>query len=429
VAARAVSDTLEAAGVEVWFDENELGGGEAWDAKIRNQIRSCTYFMPVISATTEVRREGYFRREWRLAVDRSHDMADDAMFILPVVIDETNQAGARVPEKFLTVQWLKVPGGQATPALTALAARLARGEHVSHVPSRAPFVSPPPVKGGPPPPPLPPLLETPPLDKLPLPPFPSRPADRHDNLKYYAHVITWFFYTLWLLFKRLPKWGRILVLVWLILMAFSRSCTDHETTGVIRTEKAAKGAIVTDEKDEQEAAAALKSAAKQLDQVAADPNSQNLKAGFARAGAELARTVSKQLNPGGAPVKFGVVPFVTQTDDKAARKFGELVIGQVFAQLTLARPDHVQMQTNVTPLTDETTLRSLAEENGEDRLLVAHIEGTDLVVRLLATATPEVVWLGRYPVQGSDVAGVAAQVIQGVLAATTPTPPAPPAKP
>lgn len=65
-AARALRNTLAAAGLEVWLDEDELGGGEPWDTKLRNQIRTCTYFMPLISATTEVRREGYFRREWRL---------------------------------------------------------------------------------------------------------------------------------------------------------------------------------------------------------------------------------------------------------------------------------------------------------------------------------------------------------------------------
>ena len=70
-AARLLRDCLAEAGLEVWLDEEELAGGEAWDAKIRNQIRTCTYFMPVISATTEVRREGYFRREWRLAVERT----------------------------------------------------------------------------------------------------------------------------------------------------------------------------------------------------------------------------------------------------------------------------------------------------------------------------------------------------------------------
>ena len=87
-AARLLRDTLASAGLEVWLDEDELAGGEAWDAKIRNQIRTCSYFMPVISATTEVRREGYFRREWRLAVERTLDFADDVMFLVPVVIDE-----------------------------------------------------------------------------------------------------------------------------------------------------------------------------------------------------------------------------------------------------------------------------------------------------------------------------------------------------
>src|SRR3954471_6429119 len=124
-AARTLRDTLTEAGLEVWLDEDELAGGEAWDAKIRNQIRTCSYFMPVISATTETRREGYFRREWRLAVERTLDLADDVLFLVPVVIDETREQGARVPEKFTTVQWLRCPGGRANPALTSLARRLA----------------------------------------------------------------------------------------------------------------------------------------------------------------------------------------------------------------------------------------------------------------------------------------------------------------
>src|SRR3954467_5596267 len=93
-AARLLRDTLTEAGLEVWLDEDELAGGEAWDAKIRNQKLSCSYFMPVISATTETRREGYFRREWRLAVERTLDFADDVMFLVPVVIYDTRNAGS-----------------------------------------------------------------------------------------------------------------------------------------------------------------------------------------------------------------------------------------------------------------------------------------------------------------------------------------------
>lgn len=111
-AAKILRDALPTFGLEVWYDESDLTGGDAWDQKIRRQIRECDFFMPVISATTEVRHEGYFRREWRLAVERSFDMADDHTFLLPVVIDEIQQTGARVPERFLTVQWSRLPGGQ-----------------------------------------------------------------------------------------------------------------------------------------------------------------------------------------------------------------------------------------------------------------------------------------------------------------------------
>lgn len=89
VPAQRLCATLRAAGIEVWFDQSELRGGDAWDQKIRREIRDCALFMPLISANTQGRLEGYFRREWRLAAARTHDMADDKPFLVPVVlIDE-----------------------------------------------------------------------------------------------------------------------------------------------------------------------------------------------------------------------------------------------------------------------------------------------------------------------------------------------------
>ena len=117
--AQVIRDALPAFGLEVWYDESDLTGGDSWDQKIRKQIRECDFFMPVISAQTQARIEGYFRREWRLAVERTLDMADDHTFLLPVVIDDTSQAVARVPEKFLSVQWSRLPGGQPTAAFEA----------------------------------------------------------------------------------------------------------------------------------------------------------------------------------------------------------------------------------------------------------------------------------------------------------------------
>jgi len=96
-AAQRICEALRSAGIEVWFDQSELRGGDAWDRQIRRQIHDCTLFIPVISAHSDARREGYFRREWKLAVDRTADMAEDVAFLLPVVIDTTPDATARAP--------------------------------------------------------------------------------------------------------------------------------------------------------------------------------------------------------------------------------------------------------------------------------------------------------------------------------------------
>ena len=73
-AAKRICEALSAAGIEVWFDQSELRGGDAWDQTIRQRIHDCHLFLPVISANTERRDEGYFRSEWRLAVERAGDM-------------------------------------------------------------------------------------------------------------------------------------------------------------------------------------------------------------------------------------------------------------------------------------------------------------------------------------------------------------------
>jgi len=115
-AAKKICEALRAAGVEVWFDQSELVGGDAWDQKIRKQIKECALFVPVISANTQARTEGYFRLEWRLADQRSHLMAKGRPFLLPVAIDAIRDSEAHVPDSFLEVQWTRLSGGETPPA-------------------------------------------------------------------------------------------------------------------------------------------------------------------------------------------------------------------------------------------------------------------------------------------------------------------------
>ncbi len=103
---------LDAAGIVTWFDIDRLEAGDDYDRKIQRNIARCSYFIPVVSATTERRLEGYFRREWSYALDRARNMADGALFILPVTIDATNGAAATVPDKFKAVHFTHVPGGE-----------------------------------------------------------------------------------------------------------------------------------------------------------------------------------------------------------------------------------------------------------------------------------------------------------------------------
>lgn len=126
-AVKLIAEALRAVGVEVWFDANELRGGDAWDAVINKQIRECTLFLPVISAQTELRHEGYFRREWRLGVERTKDMSESVPFLVPILIDDLNEKTADVPADFRRVHWTRLPGGQTDAAFTAHIRELLEG--------------------------------------------------------------------------------------------------------------------------------------------------------------------------------------------------------------------------------------------------------------------------------------------------------------
>jgi TolB-like protein/Flp pilus assembly protein TadD len=126
-AARRIAEALRSSGVEVWFDQNELRGGDTWDAKIRKQINDCTLFLPIISHHTQERNKGYFRLEWKLAVEQTHLMLDGVPFLAPVVVDETPESGAAVPPEFMKVQWTRLPGALPTPQFVAQVQRLLGG--------------------------------------------------------------------------------------------------------------------------------------------------------------------------------------------------------------------------------------------------------------------------------------------------------------
>jgi TolB-like protein/cytochrome c-type biogenesis protein CcmH/NrfG len=123
-AAHRICAALRAAGIQVFLDQSELRGGDAWDHKIRHEILDCVLFIPIVSRHTQERLEGYFRHEWKLAIERAHHMAEQKAFLLPVVLDDIRDQEAIVPDPFRAVQWTRLPGGETPPAFVERVRRL-----------------------------------------------------------------------------------------------------------------------------------------------------------------------------------------------------------------------------------------------------------------------------------------------------------------
>ena len=125
-AVKRIKAGLEAAGVTTWFDLERLESGDDYDLKVQRNIARCSYFIAVISQNTERRLEAYFRREWSYALDRTRNMADGALFILPVTIDGTNPVAALVPERFRALHFAQLESGEVTPDFARRLAELMR---------------------------------------------------------------------------------------------------------------------------------------------------------------------------------------------------------------------------------------------------------------------------------------------------------------
>ena len=118
-AVQRLKATLDAAGIRTWFDVERLEGGDDYDRKIQRNIARCSFFVPVVSSTTERRLEGYFRREWSYAIDRTRNMAEGSIFLLPVCIEAIDPASARVPDRFQALHFTAAPNGEPPMAFVA----------------------------------------------------------------------------------------------------------------------------------------------------------------------------------------------------------------------------------------------------------------------------------------------------------------------
>jgi TolB-like protein len=377
LAAHAIRDALPAFGLEVWYDESGLDGGDAWDQKIRRQIRECDFFMPLISAQTAARPEGYFRREWRLAVERTLDMADDHTFLLPVVIDDITQAAARVPEKFLSVQWLRVPGGRPTAALEALCRRLASGQPVALQPARKTADQRAAARLQP--------------GAREYPQFPRE--EPGQKVRFWVQVVGWGFQSSWRLFQRFPRWVRIVVYIWVSIALLSRGCMpSHEHSESISSADV-----------------------KKLKEISENYQGSLNKADIAKLGAQIAREFTD--GAGGKPGEAHpllAIPFSAPSGDPVAQKLADSTFAQVYGRIALSHHGRVGLTDEPLSSPDSPAAVEQGRAHHAKYVLYGAVDeqsaAHSLTVRMIVVADGSILWSGSYPVAGADPAKIAAEV-------------------
>jgi TIR domain len=379
-AARVLKDALPTLGLEVWYDESDLGGGEIWDQKIRKQIRECDFFMPLISAQTEARHEGYFRREWRLAVERTHDMADDHAFLLPVVIDDTGQTGARVPEKFMSIQWVRVPGGQPNAALQALCRRLVTGEAAPA--PRAPDAG----------------LRSAAASRRRSPALPVKypefpPEDPKSKVRYGFSVLGWAMRSAWIFFNQLPRWVRIVVYVWLCIALMSKGCSssEHRSSRIPQRD------------------------AEQLHAISEKYHGSFDKKDISQLAAQIARLTSEDAaETPAARSPLLAIPFTAPAGSAEAAKIADSTFALVYGKIAIAHRGRVGLSTESVSCDDAKSAVERGRSNDSAYVLCGAI-GVDagaqfLSVKIAKVSDGTVSWSKSYPVAGADPAKIAEEV-------------------
>lgn len=80
---------LGAADNEIWFDRETLEPGDVYTQRILDGIRSCRYFLPLVSREATERQRAFVFREWDEATRQLPEM--NRRYLVPLVVDAENR--------------------------------------------------------------------------------------------------------------------------------------------------------------------------------------------------------------------------------------------------------------------------------------------------------------------------------------------------
>jgi TolB-like protein len=291
-------------------------------------------------------------------------MADDHPFLLPIVIDGTDQSVARVPEKFLAVQWLRVPGGQPTPALESLCRRIVSGK------------DPPPARKGQR------------KSKSRAPPLTSPEFPQHmpgHRVRFWVEVGVWALRWAWVRFRRLPRWIRVIAYLWIAITLISRCESRHP-------DRHPDSAKITPAEIEK-----LKTISQKY-QGSLDKND------VMKLGSEIAKDRSPLL----------AIAFTAPTEDAAARKLADSTFAMTYGMVAISHRGQVSLTKEPLPSRELGAALERGRANHSRYVLCGTVDEINraqvLTVKIAKVSDGSVIWSKSYPAAGADPAKIAAEV-------------------
>ena len=96
---------------EVWFDRHTIEPGQDFRQRILEGIRSCRYFLPLLSEAANSREEAFVFREWQEANERKPGVNRE--FLFPVIVEPDYTPERYTAKPLLDGDWARLDFGHA----------------------------------------------------------------------------------------------------------------------------------------------------------------------------------------------------------------------------------------------------------------------------------------------------------------------------
>lgn len=115
--AKRVAEALRESGIEARVEDSP-------GVDLKAEIQASALFLPIMSRNAALHTKGNFLNEWEIAAKHMESLPRGVPFLLPIIVDETEEYGMEAPAAFGGVHWIRQPDGETTPDLIEEVVRL-----------------------------------------------------------------------------------------------------------------------------------------------------------------------------------------------------------------------------------------------------------------------------------------------------------------